>query len=222
MLKMLLGLLAVLLLSGCSHKLEVINISDYKHMEHDALQAKSKIGIVTSSNDKEGEQIIRGIASSLSNYSAEVFYPYNFNGTVTADVIAKIEVTHQYDGSGWNFLINWPGFLIWTPAWNGYIYKAKYDIDILLTDANNTKIDDYQMPIDLDIRHAEMDRTWTEIGWLEVGIIPFIGGIVFINYDDDVTPILLNAIEAPIGDYIAQDIVHHINRYYLQQEAPSE
>jgi hypothetical protein len=56
--------------------------------------------------------------------------------------------------------------------------------------------------------------TWTEIGWLEVGVIPFFGGLIFAGtYDPDVTPLVMDKIEQPVGDYIAQEIVSRINAY---------
>jgi len=58
-----------------------------------------------------------------------------------------------------------------------------------------------------------MGRTWTEIGWLEWSIIPFISGFVFIRYDNDITNLVLDKIQTPIGDYIAQEIVSRINNF---------
>ena len=77
-------------------------------------------------------------------------------------------------------------------------------------------------PVNLNLRHADISRTWTEIGWLEWSVIPFIGAFVFIRYDKGVTPILMDAIQDPIGDYIAQEIVVRINntgRYARMQNA---
>ena len=48
------------------------------------------------------------------------------------DFIVKLDIPTEYKGSGWNFLINFPGFLIFTPAWNGYVYKVNHTVDILL------------------------------------------------------------------------------------------
>jgi hypothetical protein len=138
--------------------------------------------------------------------------PYTPESRQHPDVVANIKVTSDYAGSGWNFLINWPGFLIFTPAWNGYVYKANYQVDVALAKgADNAPIDSWQMPIHLNLRQAEIDRTWTEVGWLEWGVIPLIGGMVFTAYDKDVTDPLIQKIEVPIGNYVAQEIVNRIN-----------
>jgi len=217
---------AAALLTGCSHRLEVKNLRSYQNMSLNPLEKACVIGIVPSTEDIHSQKLIKGVGTALGKYSATVVLPYAVGSTIRPDVIAKISVRPEYKGSGWNFLINWPGFLIFTPAWHGYIYKANYEFELLLTKwSDNTRIDSWTMPVKLDLRHAAIDRTWTEIGWLEWGVIPLIGGIVFTRYDHDVTPLVAEKIEVPIGDYIAQEIVNRINNYgelgYIRRlEAP--
>ncbi len=62
-----------------------------------------------------------------------------------------------------------------------------------------------------ELRHADINRTWTEVSWFEWGIIAFIGGIAFTQYDDNVSPLVADKIQEPIGDYIAQKIIKSIN-----------
>ena len=125
----------------------------------------------------------------------------------TIDFLVKVKTSSEYKGSKWNFLINWPGFLIWAPAWHGYDYRAIYGFDVDITDTRTgTARPRVSIPIDLDIRHADMNRTWTELSWFEWSLIAFIGGIVFTRYDKSVTPLLINAIETHIGDYTSSKI----------------
>jgi hypothetical protein len=42
---------------------------------------------------------------------------------------------------------------------------------------------------------------------LEWSVIAFIGGIVFTNYDKSVTPLLLDATEEKIADYVSSKII---------------
>jgi hypothetical protein len=49
-----------------------------------------------------------------------------------------------------------------------------------------------------------------------VGLVPFIGGCVYTSYDDQVTAELAGKIEAPIGNYIAQEIVKSVNAHIDQ------
>lgn len=202
-----------LLTSACVHPLRVKNLNEYRSMRIEPLARPLTVGVMSSASDSEMQQLVKGVGKALGQRSATVLMPYAPNSDKPADLMTKIEITPEYKGSGWNFLINWPGFLIWVPAWNGYVYKANFDVKLLLMQARDGKVlDEWSMPIQLDLRHAEIDRTWTEIGWLEWGVIPLIGGFVFIQYDTDVTPVLVEKIEGPIGDYIAQEIVTRINK----------
>lgn len=204
--------LAAILGSGCAHQLEVKNLRSYQNMQMNPLEKPITIGVVPSTEDIDSKRLMKGVGTALGKYSATVLLPYSPTSARKADVIAKIAIRPEYKGSGWNFLINWPGFLIWTPAWHGYVYKVNYDVEIMLTKGgDNSKIDSWSIPVKLNLRHAEMNRTWTEIGWLEWGVIPLVGGIVFTQYDPGVTPILVDKIEVPIGDYIAQEIITRIN-----------
>ena len=204
----------ILLATGCTHTLEIKNLSTFENMSLSSLERPVSIGIIPTSVDLHGQKLIKGIATELGKASANILLPYFPNSTKEVDITAKIVVKPEYRGSGWNFLINFPGFLIFTPAWNGYVYQVNYDVDVLLTDQkNNNKIDSFQIPVHLNIRHADMNRTWTEISWFEVGSIALISGIIFIQYDDSVSPLVAEKIQIPIGDYIAQEIVARVNNY---------
>jgi hypothetical protein len=208
-------LLLGLVLIGCSHTLEIKNLDKYQGMAIIPEKTKDTIGIVhqeAGGIDVCCQRMLRGIGTALSK-RAEVV-PHS----PTDDRIkytAQINMKSDYKGSFWNwFPINFPGFLIFTPAWNGYVYKANYDFDILLRDAvEDKKIESFSVPIKLNLRHADMDRTWTEIGWLEWGVIPLVAGVTFISYDPDVTSALADRIEVPIGEYIAEKIILRINDY---------
>ena len=212
----------LILAYGCTHTLEVTNLDTYRNAQMDSLRKPITVGIVPSATEMDQQRLVKGVAAGLGKHSANVVLPYTPTSSRKADVIANIQVRSDYSGSGWNFPINFPGFLVFIPAAHGYVYEAKYDFLIGLTNGtDNSKIDSWSIPVTLDIRHASFNRTWTEIGWLEWGVIPFVSGFVFISYDDGVTAPLLDKVETPLGDYIAQDIVNRINAKYSFAPAPA-
>ncbi len=185
-----------------------------------SLRKSTSIGLVPSAEDIHCQQLMKGIATGLARHSAQVSLPYLQSNSGKVDVVARIAIRPSYKGSGANFLINFPGFLVWAPAWHGYNYKVKYDMEIQLANGkDNSKIDSFTLPIELDVRHSDIDRTWTEISWLEVGAVAFVGGLVFTQYDTDVTPLLVPAIEGPIGDYVANEIVSRLSQRSSAPEA---
>jgi len=205
--KLFLVIAAFFVAQGCSHPLEVKNLNNYRTSSIESLSKDLSIGVVTPNDLQSGQKLVTGTAQSLSNYVGKVMYPYSPIKSGDVDILTKISVKSDHKGSGANFFINFPGFLIWTSAWNGFVYKPSYDIDVEIVNASdNSPIETFTVPIRLDVRHAEFDRTWTQITWLESGIIGFIGGIVFIKYDDDITPLVEDRIQKTIGDYIALEV----------------
>jgi len=194
---------------GCTHTLEVKNLTDYK------ASCSSKpiiLGINTNIQDLYDRRLVDEVVNSLQKYVKQVIMAYSLNTEKNpADVVISIDCYSKYRGSWVNFFINWPGYLIWCPAWNGYVYKANYDFQITLTDpkTGNT-FSNFNVPIHYKLRQAEFDRTWTEIGWLEWGVIPFIGGIFFTKYDPDITSDVVDKVSPYTGSYIASRILQEL------------
>jgi hypothetical protein len=207
------GLLALNVV-GCAHNLEVKNLNSYHNTVMQPLLKPAVVGITTTSGDFDCRRIVRAIAQELGKYSAETVFPYAPAGSKKVDVVANIDVKPKYEGSGANFFISWPGFLIWTPAWNGYVYNVTFDVNVSLAkSATGEQIDQFTIPLNLDVRHADMNRTWVEgAGWFFWTTPAFIGAFFHIRYDDNVTTLLLNKVELPLADYIAQEIVNRINK----------
>lgn len=199
--------------SGCSHTLEVKNMRLYKP-DFVNLQGESiRVGLSTVTSTPEEERLVMAITNALKREGIKVTYPFypNDENRSSVDYLVKLTCSSEYKGSGWNFLINWPGFLVWTPAWYGYKYKALYGFDADITDTRtNESLPRISSLIELDIRHADMGRTWTELSWLEFSVIAFIGGILFTRYDHDVTPMLVDHTEYKIGDYVASKIANSL------------
>ena len=203
---MIVGLGAMLILSGCSHPLTVKNIRTYQVQMPIPLEQRLSLGIIPQAGDRDSELILKRIPSAL--HAMDVTMPYQRGSSREVDVIAQVSIQPEYKGSGWNFLINWPGFLIFTPAWNGYVYKVNYKVDVDLTKADgNQPISSFSTPIELNIRHAAMNRTWTEISWLEVSVIAFVGGIVFTGFDDQVSTLTAEKVKDDLAEYIAAKIL---------------
>lgn len=206
-------LAAMSITSSCAHSLTVKNLDSYKTFTANSLKQPLSLGIVPVG--KVDQKLLNGIAGQLGAFQAKVIMPYTASAR-QADVVAVITVDSKYDGSGWNFLISFPGFLIFAPVWNGYVYEVTHAITVQLKRGlDNEHIDKFTLPVVLDIRHSDIDRTWVmAVDWLlTYGVVSIVGGIIYVNYDDDVTPLLADRVSIPIGTYVAQEIVNRINEY---------
>ena len=206
------ALVTIVLLSGCAHPLTVKNLNSYSNLGMASLSKRLSIGVIPYNGDIHCEKIMKGIGDALGKYGSDVLLPYNLSSSRKVDIVANISVKPEYKGSLWNLLLNFPGFLIWAPALNGYVYKVNYNVDVLLTNPiDKTKIDSFNLPINLDVRHADINRTWAELSWFEVGSIALVSGIFYTGYDKTVSSLIADEMKMPIGDYIAQKIVSRIN-----------
>lgn len=191
---------------GCTHDMKITNLDE--HFTPPAAVPKQTIKLgVTSSNSShpQNSKYVTAIVDAFQKNSSidKVIYPYGAANKDMADAVIDISVNPRYDGKGSNFFVNWPGFLIFAPAIWGYGYTADIETQAVITNLKNQKTQQVSIPLRYEFRQAEFDRTWTELGWLEVGIIPLIGGIVFTGYDDDLTAEFIKNVAPSYGPYVA-------------------
>jgi len=107
------ALAVAVLLSGCSHPLTVKNLNSYTNLGMTSLEKNLSIGIITKTGDIHCDKLIKGVGEALGKYSADIILPYNnHSSSRKVDVVANISIRPEYNGSGWNFLVNFPGFLV--------------------------------------------------------------------------------------------------------------
>lgn len=204
-------LFAFFVVSGCSHQMHITNTEDYFSPPSPPLAKPIKLGITSSSvTDPKTGRYVNAVVDALqrSGNFERVLYP--FSQTVNqgqADMLVDIAVKPKYDGSGANFFINFPGFLIFAPAIWGYKYNAEIETQINVTDLKTNASKQFTIPTKYIFRHADTGRTWTEVSWLEVGVIALIGGVVFTGYDEDTTPEFITVVSPNYGAYVSRKIV---------------
>jgi hypothetical protein len=205
-------LFGIFLVSGCSHQMHITNAEDYFSPPSPPLAKPIKLG-VTSSNvtDAKNSRYVNAVIDALqrSGNFERVLYP--FSQTVNqgqADVLLDIAVNPKYDGSGANFWISWPGFIIFAPAAWGYKYTAEIETRVSITDLKDKTSKQVAVPIHYIFRQADISRAWTEAGgWFFFSVPALIGGIVFTGYDDDVTNEFITKVSPNYGAYVSKKIV---------------
>jgi hypothetical protein len=208
-------LVAMTSMVGCTHKLDIKNLRSYYNTSNVSYEGARplRIGVRSTCEEFEERRIVQRIGSSLSSHNASATSSIKPDKS-NVDVIATFSALSEYKGSGWNFLVNFPGFLVWAPAWHGYNYEVSHNISVQLSDAKTGKnLKTIHIPVVLDILHADINRTWTEVSWLEFGVIAFVGGIVFIQYDDTVTPLVEQKAGPVVADFIAKEIIEALQSY---------
>ena len=197
---------------GCTHTLA---INKYPGMPFvgAAPPRPLVIGLVSQGGAPYSELYVEAIAKGLQLQAAveRVVYPYVRGSSV--DVIANVDVTPEYQGAGMNFFVNFPGFLVFAPAWNGYKYQANPRTRVELVTPDGSSIGEISWEHNYVFHQADMGRTWTELSWFEVGIMAFIGGIVFTQYDTDQTPHFIEEVANSYGRQVAARISRGLTDY---------
>jgi hypothetical protein len=203
-------ILAALFACACHHTLE-INNPPPSIARVDAAAKPVVIGVKGDLTAAEAQGYVEAIAKSLQLHAVagRVVYPWTPESKV--DVVADVKVTPQYEGSGYNFLINFPGFLVFAPAWHGYIYRANPRTRVeLRRDGGGGPVEALEWEHDFEFNQADIGRTWTEISWFEWGVIALIGGTIFTRYDTDQTPEFIKEVALTYGDRVATLIANRL------------
>jgi hypothetical protein len=208
---MFLAVLGSVLFIGCTHSMNIINTEDYFTPPSALLKKPMKLGITSNSDtDPQKSRYVMAIIDALKkNGSIElVIYPYSSSTHKDMiDAVVDISIKTHYAGKGSNFFVNWPGFLIFAPAIWGYGYNAEIETQANIADVKDGKSQLITIPMRYDFRQADIRRTWTEVGWLEIGIIPLIGGIAFTSYDNRITSEFITNVASSYGPYVANKII---------------
>lgn len=69
--------LHLLLLAGCSHSLEITNLSKYNSTTATSCESHVSVGIIGKAQDYEDSRIVKSAGTELSKYGAEVLIPYS-------------------------------------------------------------------------------------------------------------------------------------------------
>lgn len=202
-----LALCATLFCTGCSHNMRITNVDDFFVPPSAVPKQPVKIGVTSSNiNQTQNSKYIAAVVDALQKNGGveRVIYPYSAaDHKGLADAVIDLSVKPRYDGKGSNFWVNWPGFLIFAPAVWGYGYTAEIETHAAITNLKSGASKEISIPVKYEFRHADIDRTWTELGWFEVGIIPLVGGMVFTGYDEDVTGEFIRNVGPSYGPYVA-------------------
>jgi hypothetical protein len=200
-----------LVATACNHPLRIINGIDYFSPPIPAANQPLTLGVTSNSDTHpQNGRYVTAIVDALQRTGSfdRILYPYDAAAHGDqVDVPFNIAVNPSYEGRGSNFFVNWPGFLIFAPAIWGYGYQADLQTVVDIKRNGDTESKRIEVTPHYDFRQAEIDRTWTEVGWLEVSLIPFIGGFAFMSYDPDVTNEFIREVSPNYGAFVAGKLV---------------
>jgi hypothetical protein len=198
---------AFLAASGCVHQMKVKNLAEYQLTAHTAKRHAVRFTGPTAIEEAPYREMIRsGLEKHPSIQDVAVASEPQYDIKPDVDVQADVKV--KYRGSGANFPITFPGFLLFAHAWNGYVYKADIVTTLTVTPASGAPLT-RTLETTYDMRHCDFGRGfWSSSGWYMPGwgATSLIAGMFMIRYDTDATPEFSQAVHEAYGSYIANNV----------------
>jgi hypothetical protein len=203
--------MAAALLSACTHQMTIVNAKDY---EVEARPVRSLILAVqgdTIAEDTTGlvDAVQQGLAAQPS--VERVWKAKEVPPGIQPDYVVLVRPTTSYEGSGWNYPITFPGFLVFTHSWNGYVYKANVTTELeLRRPGSEEAVATQTVDTHWDLRHCDFERgAWNSSGWYTPGYggLNLILGFFMMRYDPDATPEFVRTATLPYGRFIAVKVL---------------
>jgi len=202
---------------GCSHTLQIKNLQDFTlPFEIKEDERKINLGIKSCACNSDQIWYFNTVIESLSSRREFGHLSTNYvegRGNLKPDFVISVEPHVKYETSGVNFFINFPGGLIFTPAWNGYVYYANVTTNMTIWDGNEKELKRIGIDTPYSIRQSEFDRAWWPI--FQFSLFNIIGGIYTSTvYDSDITPEVKDAIKTNYGSYVTERIETELRGLY--------
>lgn len=208
-----LSLVFFLCVLGCKHDLEIKNLDDYAAPKYgESANRDLVLQINGLSREKPAELLCAEIGKSLSeNFGYEVV-GRGVSARDKSDVSVSIDVKAVGDASWTNFLISWPGCIIFLPPWIGYSYDATFAIKCsMVASVTGAEIGTFTQMVNLHMRFADEGSTIGPNLWLVLYTVPgLVNAFSVTSFDNDIWDRLSDKGYATIGELVAVQVAQAI------------
>ncbi len=206
---------------GCTHSLRVSPEGLTKsYSNKKALNAKEEtIGIKkVKTNDMQLKSLYNSFISIFSSsYQGKVIKDYDESEGKKVDKILEVSLTgidYNYNHLK-SFFIQWPGFIIFMPAWNGLSYNLNTSGSFILSDGKDNKpLRTVDFKDTYTINYTSFGRgTVSELGgWLLWSVPSLIGAFVPSEWDEEMKSTATISVENQyFGRTLAARVIKELN-----------
>ncbi|MHC5062970.1 MAG: hypothetical protein ACYTG5_03225 [Planctomycetota bacterium] len=188
---------------------------------------RQKVAVLPFRSPNQDQELHRLIVEGLQRHPSvdQVRTEYRLwprTDYYSPDVVVDIKPHASFEGSSKNFLITFPGFLIFTHAWYGYVYYAKVQTELdFYRPGGREPIETRIVETDFELRHCDFGRGfWGSSGWWMpgYGATSLIAAFFMVDYDPDTTTPFVRGVRYTYGDFVAEKIMNSaITRFRLEQ-----
>ncbi|HVN87359.1 MAG TPA: hypothetical protein VMW17_21195 [Candidatus Binatia bacterium] len=201
-----------LLTAACTHTMQVNNIRQY--VKQATAPSKLTLTLEDRSLSPEEHEYFTFVGEALATHPSVAKVVVTGidapSDPTSSDFVLKVRPETHYEGSSWNYLITFPGFLLFTHAWNGFVYRAEVKTDIELSKPGAVDPQTREITTSYDLRHCSFMRgCLVSSGWYTPGYggLNLIIGFFMVGYDARATPDFQQAIRSAYGEFIANSII---------------
>lgn len=200
-----------LVIAGCTYSLRITNLLDFVP-SHTQLPRTVKIGFV-GTNDP----LLNSVMDEISFHpQVEVTKKYYQIGTkIETDYICELLERKKFRASGKNFIITFPGFIVFAHAWSGYKYFIDIETNVRIIDPNGNILKEFSIVTPYTIRYTSIDRgvISTVGGWLmpAFGLLNIIPATIFaFDYDERATDEFIEKVLPSYKVFVSSKILEQI------------
>jgi len=203
---------------SCSHQLSVVNREDYALKLTEG--KRRDIAVVPFQGDQESSAWADQVVEALRRHPSVGMVRTNWKGKsaepgFSPDCVVGIHPQAEYSGSGWNFLLAFPGFLFFLPAAHGFVYHGDVTTDVDLYENGAAEPSrTVSVPATFNMRHCDFERAFfAETGWWVPGwgASSALAAPFMIIYDSDATEPLQKEVGRVYGDWVAEHLIRTLN-----------
>jgi hypothetical protein len=128
--------IAILVLAGCTHAPEFVHETPVSEGVAPVLTRSVKVAVVSGAEtDERLERML--LLAFRATPGVELASPY---ARGAADYTVELHVKTRAMSRGENFLICWPGFIVFAPAWHGLIWPYRVNTLAVVTRPDGERI----------------------------------------------------------------------------------
>lgn len=204
--------LVLLVFTGCTYPLTITNEQNFA--SSGLVNAKGiKVGFLPT-EDKLANSVIEEIALNSSVEKVKKGHALGSDNDI--DYACSLSTTVKYRADGQNFLITFPGFLVFTHAWLGYKYYIDIETKSQLLDRTGKVLNDQTIITPYEIRYTSFTRGavsslvgWFTPGW---GLLDIIPGVLYSNeYDDRANSEFFEKVKPSYKAFVARKVLDQIS-----------
>jgi hypothetical protein len=198
-------------LSGCTHTMSIRNADEY--VQTSSSERPLTLVVETDVTALDAETLVAAVKDGLAASPSvhRVWSAKEVPLESHPDFVVRVRPTTSYEGSGWNYPITFPGFLVFAHAWNGYVYKANVTTELeLRTPGVEEPLSSQTIDTRWNLRHCDFERgALNSSGWYTpfYGALNLFIGFWMIRYDDDATLEFVREAKQPYGRFVAAKVI---------------